>query len=522
LSPERIEAFWKSTKKAKPTLQGINLPDNYQTLLATPMMLTLFANTCAVKQESAETGRFQFKPFKINTGPKTKGELIYNYILCQLLKLANNEQRINLYFAYVALFWFAPYAAWRMENKGLFSEEKMTMRQNVEDYLVKNETFIRSRASTFLAKAIERHKIRIPDKPFKELLVNPSHPDTPSLTDLLVEVFCLLSTEDRRAEKERYTFRHQHFRDFLSALHIDNTLDMALSDSKNFIIPEAIKDRVLPQYVTDMLGGIMEDYLNSEKPNHSTHLHMLLNCLRGLDSTQAGFAVNNVIGVWRTARKDQILKEDLTNLDLTNVPLNGILFSKFHLATHFNRSKISDATFLFFFHCCGIKRVMYNRSGSQILSASIDGTVKEWDRKTGECIRTYRGHTNCVEWVVYSPDGSCILSASCDWTVKEWNRKTGKCIRTFKEHTNFVNYVVYSPDGSCILSASWDRTIREWSRTTGECLRTFEGHTDYVNRAVYSKDGNHIISASRDDTVREWDRKTGKCIRTFKEHTDYP
>ncbi|MCL2642605.1 MAG: NACHT domain-containing protein, partial [Candidatus Bathyarchaeota archaeon] len=518
LSSERIEKFWMSVKTANPNLCNVNLPDNPQKLLATPMMLTLFANTCAIKQKSEEkSGIFQFKPFKTNMGPQTKGELIYNYLLCQLVKLVDSKQQNDLYSTYVALFWVAPYAAWRMESKGLFSEEKRTMRQDMEDYLVKNETFIRSSAGTFLDEAIERYKIRCPDKPLKELLFNTAHPDTPSIIDLLVNVFHLLSTEDIRAEKKRYTFRHQHFRDFLSALHIDNALAIALSETGKFI-PEEIKDRILPSYIFDMLGGYYGDYQNQEKCNIRTRLHELLDRLR-LDDSQAGFAVNNVIGVWRTSRKDQIVDENLSKLNLTNVPLNNILFSTPNRATCFNESTISDITLLPQGHSGGIKSVTFSADESRILTASYDGTVREWDRETGKCLRIFKGHTNGVESAVYSLDGTRILTASWDKTVREWDRETGQILHTFVDHNSAVSSAVYSVDGKRILSASEDNTVREWDRQTGECIRIFKGHTRYVYSAVYSADEICILSASRDETVREWDRQTGKCIRTFKGHT---
>ena len=491
LSPKRIRDFWKSVKTANTNLQNINLPKNWQTLLSNPMMLTLFAKTCAVQKSAEKLGLFPFKH------AQTKGELIYNYLLCQLNKPVVDNQLNDLYCTYIALFCVAPYVAWRMENNGTFHVSMDECEQQITEYLYKNKSSIQTATTKFLKKVTRTFLLKWEETTFDPL-------------DVLVNQFYLLTEENGR-----YTFQHQYFRDFFSALHIDNSLEKAfveLNGGKAFCIPEEIKKRELPSYIADMLGGYYGDYQNQESCIVKNNLHKLLDYLRGLGHTQTGFAVNNIIDVWRTSRRDQIVDEILSNLDLTNVPLNNVLFSSADRASCFNESIISDITFLPQGHSAGIKSGVYSANGSCILTASYDGTVREWDRQTGECLRIFKGHASGVETAVYSADGSRILSASGDRTVREWNRETGKCIRIFKGHTGFVYSVVYSADGSRILSASRDGTVREWNRETGKCIRIFKGHTGFVYSAVYSADGMHILTASGDGTVREWNRETGKCI----------
>lgn len=49
--------------------------------------------------------------------------------------------------------------------------------------------------------------------------------------------------------------------------------------------------------------------------------------------------------------------------------------------------------------------------------------------------KTLEGHYNSVLSASYSPDGKYIASGSKDRTIKIWNAKSGECIKTLKGHT---------------------------------------------------------------------------------------
>jgi len=57
------------------------------------------------------------------------------------------------------------------------------------------------------------------------------------------------------------------------------------------------------------------------------------------------------------------------------------------------------------------------------------------------------GHTGQVGSLAFSPDGKTLASGSWDKTIKLWDLKTGQELKTLNEHTSFVFSVAFSPDG---------------------------------------------------------------------------
>ena len=342
----------------------------------------------------------------------------------------------------------------------------------------------------------------------------------------LTHIFHII-IEDRSFDKDdRLSFNHQYFRDFLAALHIANVIEDALYN-ESFNLPIEVSKQIWSVYVRNMLGDFYSDYKHSEAfENHrhkQTDLHKLLDKLRGFPANETGYTINNIIETWRITRGDKIIGEDLTNLDLSQVPIIGVLFYNDTTSSKFDGSIISKITILPQGHSGSVLSAQYSSDGRRILSASSDGTIKEWDIGIRQCLRTIsvKQMENNLSLEVpyiysaqYSLDGQRILSASVDGTIKEWEE--GKCRRTLKGHSGGIRSVQYNPKiPRLALSASVDGTIKEWDIENEKCLRTLEGHSGRVIIAQYNSEGLWALSASADGTIKEWDIEKEKCRLTL-------
>ena len=45
-------------------------------------------------------------------------------------------------------------------------------------------------------------------------------------------------------------------------------------------------------------------------------------------------------------------------------------------------------------------------------------------------MQTWQGHSDLISSIAFSPDGKILASGSCDGTIKFWDVKTGECLKT--------------------------------------------------------------------------------------------
>ena len=75
-------------------------------------------------------------------------------------------------------------------------------------------------------------------------------------------------------------------------------------------------------------------------------------------------------------------------------------------------------------------------SGQYIASGSHDSTVKIWDAFSGAHQRTLEGHTDKINCLVWSYDDAFIITASADGTIKQWLANTGELHTLWDERIN--------------------------------------------------------------------------------------
>lgn len=103
-----------------------------------------------------------------------------------------------------------------------------------------------------------------------------------------------------------------------------------------------------------------------------------------------------------------------------------------------------------------------DESDSTVVSASADATVRVWDlRRGGEgggCLLTLAGHSSGVNDVSF--DWTKVVSGGEDGSMRLWNRASGNCERVCVGHTEAV--VAVKVADRYVVSAARDGVLRVW------------------------------------------------------------
>lgn len=53
-----------------------------------------------------------------------------------------------------------------------------------------------------------------------------------------------------------------------------------------------------------------------------------------------------------------------------------------------------------------------------VATGCVDGNVRLWDSRSGECVRTFRGHSDAIQSLSFSANRDYLVSASIDGTAR--------------------------------------------------------------------------------------------------------
>ncbi len=165
-----------------------------------------------------------------------------------------------------------------------------------------------------------------------------------------------------------------------------------------------------------------------------------------------------------------------------------------------------------------VRCVSLSANGRLAASGGMDGTIRIWDPKNIQHIKTLRGHAGAVVSIALGGAADKLVSGSWDTSVRVWDTRSGACLKVLTGHDGRVTAVSCTPDGSWIVSGSVDKSLRIWDVQHGTCISRLEGHDRQVSSVVISNSGTHIISGDEKGVIRIWDASSGRCLKELFGH----
>jgi WD40 repeat protein len=171
-------------------------------------------------------------------------------------------------------------------------------------------------------------------------------------------------------------------------------------------------------------------------------------------------------------------------------------------------------------HSQQIVAAAFSPNGRIVATSGLDRTVRLWEPRTGNLIRTIETPTNASRSLVFTPDGKTLTTANgfgVEGEVRFWEVETGKEIRKFKADRSGAVLLAMAPDGKQLFTSGSDDRFRCWDLDTFKQLGDFgDEKPSSVLRIALSPNGSTFATAHMDGALRIWD------ARTFKKRYQLP
>ena len=166
-------------------------------------------------------------------------------------------------------------------------------------------------------------------------------------------------------------------------------------------------------------------------------------------------------------------------------------------------------------HTGPVHSAAFSPAGSEIVTASDDGTARIWSVRSGAQLGVLRSPDGALTSAVFSPNGSEILTASMAGTARIYSARSGAQLAVFDDSPSELTDAGFSPDGSKIVISSADGAARIWDVRRGSLLAALNPHAGAVETAAFSPDGSRVVTADAGGPALVWDVRSGARLLTL-------
>lgn len=393
-----VHGFSEDTVNNLLTKAGLQIPSSPMLLkiIQNPMMFSIYKQIGTERSEAEKVGALT-----------NEGMLLRAYCLCQENRAADVKEKLIYRL-------ILPYIGYSMETQCVFNISGEQLRKSV----IQAMAFLKESLRVERMKAVEE-LLDIDNDVYDEIVeltenIPVSRIESHIVKDLAVIVKNNMRDSERRGTS--YSFYHQIFRDFFSALHIYNQAHLQLEKSDLFY---RIMPNTIAVYFCQLCGEeILYESNGEARMDTGKYIYEIIGKMSFVDRATEGYylAIRNLFDLMLKVHGG-LYGYSYSNLDLSGYGLNGVLLSQNNARrTTIMNCRIDYLRFLPQGHLQWVFSIA-EIDNDTFVSCGRDGKIKLWNVPLSYCEFTLpSGHEQavCVEYI----DGFVYASTSDGFVLR--------------------------------------------------------------------------------------------------------
>ncbi|KAI9615584.1 hypothetical protein H4Q26_011526 [Puccinia striiformis f. sp. tritici PST-130] len=146
-------------------------------------------------------------------------------------------------------------------------------------------------------------------------------------------------------------------------------------------------------------------------------------------------------------------------------------------------------------------------------------TLREsWDMRTKAQVHVLSGHTATIADVKCQESDPQVITGSMDSTIRLWDLAAGRTMAQLTHHHKSVRSLTIHPtEYSFASGSSGGNNIKKWKCPEGMFVHNFSGHDAIINTVCVNEEGVMYSVVTDNGSMTWWDYKTGLPFQTMSD-----